>query len=461
MMGIREALRVPERPVAPDPRFRETLFERLVDEAARQPGSFRPRQRHRLIGPTPPRGVLAVAVLVATFAIFAAVVWPLRGSTYHPASEITPSTPFRATIVGSFPTTAQTDFAGDFELRLSYRAPDAWRIDLLGGSAPGQPLINENVHDARGYVLWNGERLIGYDARSGSFVPQPLHAEWFSPLNLLGFFDAHSWQHACESGSRLGDDTVAGRPVHVLRCPAPASFSSRSAEVQLWVDADSGLILKLVSSEDPGQLFPPGPIAWYAGEQMEITSIEYDPTFDAAEFVVPPEASSVPPTQPAPTSLTLGEVVPSFSGKTLDGATFDLPDERGKPTLVYLWADWCRPCTDFPLDALDRASATANDLNVVTVGLQVDPSSISGFVRQNGYRFAVVLPDDPVSLNDRWGLQGVPTLVLLDAQGRFVAAYGAWNSEVAKPSDLDAVLEALASGGPFPEIPGASSQFER
>jgi peroxiredoxin len=460
---IREALRTPERPIEPDPRFREELFQRLLVEqgSPRRPSGVVPPRR---IVDRGRRTLLAAAVVIGSFAVLAALLWPLRGwmSGPLPGSDITPSTPFRATIAGSFTASAGgADRAGDFEILLSYRGPDAWRIDVIGGSAQWQPLINENVGGVGSYVLWDGANLIGYDAESGSFVPQPEHAPSFSPLNLLGFLDQTSgWQRACETGFGIGEETIAGRPTEIHRCPAPAPFSSSTgAEVRLWVDTESRLILKLVSEDDPGQRSPPGPIAWYPGQRIEITSIRYNPDFAADLFAAPPGAPTTPASASGGkvTSLSIGDVVPTFEGRTLDGTAFDLEDVRGKPSLVYVWADWCEPCIDFPLDALDGAFATRETINVVTVAWGTDPSSIRAFVRDRGYRFPVVLPNNRDAL-DPWGLEAIPTILLLDTEGQLVGAYGGWGAELAGASDLEALLDALAAGDPLPEIAGTTPQ---
>ncbi|MBA3736977.1 MAG: TlpA family protein disulfide reductase [Actinobacteria bacterium] len=461
---IRDALRVEDRPIAPDPRFRDLLWERLREEVDRRPVPVRPSLPPRGIRAPARRALASAAILAASFAVLAVFLWPLRGwlSDRPPASNFAPSPlSFRATIVGSFPVTAQGgDRGGDFELLVSYRGPDAWRIDVTGGDAAWQPLINANVDGIGSYVLWDGQRLVAFDGSTGTFVRQRDHAAWFSPLNLLGFRNARSgWEEACTSGSRLGSETIADRSVDVLRCPAPASFSSSDVEVRLWVDIDSGLILKLVSSVDPGQLFPPGPVAWYSGERIEVRSIEYGPGFDEGTFVVPEDAPpSAPDVRHPPgnvTSIEIGQVAPSFSGETLDGVPFELSATRGTPTLVYVWGEWCRPCVEFPLDVLDREFVSGQGVNVVTVAL-ADPPTLEAFVRKHGYRFPVVFPDDP-SLKV-WDLRVVPTLILLDADGRLVGAYSGWSSELADVADVEAVLEAFRSGAPLPEIPGSTSK---
>src|SRR5262249_52018048 len=158
-----------DRPTRPSVEFSEQLFEGLVHEATRRPAPV--PVRYVLGGRRDLRRVLIVAaVLIVTIAILAVVLGPLRSlGTKKPASP-TPSTSFVATYEGSFPASSSVDRGGDFRIQVSYRDSDAWRIDVLGGSAASQPLINENVAGAGSYVVWSNGTLTGYDASSGRSV---------------------------------------------------------------------------------------------------------------------------------------------------------------------------------------------------------------------------------------------------------------------------------------------------
>jgi len=448
---VRRAFDLLDRPVEPDPAFRSALLTRLLEESKARPrlvpSKAMPRRRPGLR-----RGLLVAAVLGLALAVLALVLGPLSGlrPDRQPAGSIGPSTPFRMTIEGSYPASATTDSAGDFQIRISWQGPERWRIEVVGGSGAQQPLINENVGSPGSYIVWDGTNLLAFDAATGTAVPEIAHAAWFSPLNLLGFSDPKSgWATACASGEQLADDVVAGRRVHHYRCPASGRFGD---SVDLWVDVDSSLVLKLFSGPaGAGATFPPGPIIWYPGEQIVVTSIEYGPAFSAQDFAFP-TASPVAYTQePPPSTLTIGQVPPSFSGHTLDGTAFDLASLKGQPTVLYVWADWCPPCTGTIPDTLDRAFAQRTDLHIVTVGWSTDRATLESFVQQQGYRFPVVLPDRGDALTTSWGLNGIPALVALDADGRVVGVYEGWDAEIGTPGDVTAILDALVAGSPLPD----------
>ena len=78
---------------------------------------------------------------------------------------------------------------------------------------------------------------------------------------------------------------------------------------------------------------------------------------------------------------------------TATDADFAQVTSTGKPVLVDFWATWCGPCRQIS-PIIDDIAATRDDITVVKV--DVDQAG------QTAARFRV---------------QGVPTLVLLDAEG--------------------------------------------
>jgi len=454
---IRDALELLDRPVRPEPEFADRLFERLASETKKRPALVPPRSIERPGRPDVRRALTVAAVLVAALAVIASVLGPLRGVGSHrePAGP-SASTPFRMVVEGRYPASGDADAPGSFRLGISYEDAGTWRIDVLGGTAADQPLVDANVGGAGSYLLSSRGVVMAFDAPSDAFVPQPAHAAWFSPLNLLGGADPHAgWEQACANGTSLGDDVIDGRPVHGVRCAAPSGFGSTAATFDVWEDVDTSLVLRLSASPDSLGALPPGPLAWYTGESLAATSIEYDPSFASGTFTTPARATASPASGArAILSVNAGDVLPTVTGTTLTGDPFDLSSTRGKPTVLYLWADWCAPCTGAPLAAMQTAFDSRSDVNVVTLAWNADRSAIASFVRAHAYTVPVVLPDDPQALSRTWGgPDGIPTLILLDASGRLVGAYEGFNAEVGAVSDVDAILDALVGERPLPAEP--------
>ena len=84
-------------------------------------------------------------------------------------------------------------------------------------------------------------------------------------------------------------------------------------------------------------------------------------------------ASLRPGTDPAPTAIATGPVVPNVTGMTLDGAAFDLAALRGRPVIINFWGPSCVPCrTEFPLLAAKASEHAVEGLVIVGV-LTDDP----------------------------------------------------------------------------------------
>lgn len=94
-----------------------------------------------------------------------------------------------------------------------------------------------------------------------------------------------------------------------------------------------------------------------------------------------------------------------------------LHDQRGKVVLLDFWATWCRPC-QITTPMLARLSARYRDRGLTVVGVNVDengPEAVPFFSRRFGINYPVLYDDGQVS--SRYGIRGLPTLVLIDRQG--------------------------------------------
>ena len=97
----------------------------------------------------------------------------------------------------------------------------------------------------------------------------------------------------------------------------------------------------------------------------------------------------------------------------VDGATFDLKRESGKPVLVYFWASWCPDC-HLQQNVVDTL---ARDNNVVTVAMQSGTEiEVRKYLEQNGLRWRV-LNDNDRTITKSWGVRGVPLMFIVDGQG--------------------------------------------
>jgi thiol-disulfide isomerase/thioredoxin len=119
--------------------------------------------------------------------------------------------------------------------------------------------------------------------------------------------------------------------------------------------------------------------------------------------------------QPAP--------LPPVGFTDQDGKPLNLESFKGKVVVLDYWATWCPPCrSEFP--ALDRLQSRLADKGVVVVAVSLDRGGrpqVDRFYEQlRVAHLAKYL--DPKSEGARaLGLQGLPTALVIDRQGRQVA----------------------------------------
>jgi thiol-disulfide isomerase/thioredoxin len=111
--------------------------------------------------------------------------------------------------------------------------------------------------------------------------------------------------------------------------------------------------------------------------------------------------------------------------RSLDGKSVDVGE--GKPTLLFFWSLYCQPCREeFPAVEELRKKYAASGVTVSTVNVD------SHFLADRVMRFIAPYPDlpclpdwaegKPGALAERYGVSATPTAVLLDGEGKVVAA---------------------------------------
>ena len=126
-------------------------------------------------------------------------------------------------------------------MRAWYRGPADWRVDVV--SAAGETGVHA---DAGGTWTWDYA-----DATATRTAPSPL-ALPTAPDLLPSALGRRLLSEATDAElSRLGADRVAGRDAQGLRL-VPAEAASSVARVDVWVDGDSGLPLRVQVFGDGG-----------------------------------------------------------------------------------------------------------------------------------------------------------------------------------------------------------------
>lgn len=117
-----------------------------------------------------------------------------------------------------------------------------------------------------------------------------------------------------------------------------------------------------------------------------------------------------------------GEVAPDFGVPTLDGGTFTLSEQRGKPAVIFIMAYWCPTCIP-EARALKQLHEEYGD-KVSILALDVDPSSspeqLRGFVEWAGnptYTFGF---DKDNTVVQKYKVRSLDTTIIVDGEGNIV-----------------------------------------
>ena len=115
-------------------------------------------------------------------------------------------------------------------------------------------------------------------------------------------------------------------------------------------------------------------------------------------------------------------VLPTVSGRSLDGQPLSTADYPGQVVVVNVWGSWCAPCrAEAP--ALQKASTalrgTAQFLGITT--RDNDPAQARAFVRAFGISYPSIYDPDGKALLTFAGTlppSAIPSTMILDAEGR-------------------------------------------
>jgi cytochrome c biogenesis protein CcmG/thiol:disulfide interchange protein DsbE len=108
---------------------------------------------------------------------------------------------------------------------------------------------------------------------------------------------------------------------------------------------------------------------------------------------------------------------PEISLPTLDGRTFRLSEQLGKPVIVNFWATWCPPCrTELP--AFEEVYKNHRNEGLVIVGVDIaEPQDVvTKFVADMGLTFHIALDSDGEALA-LYRVQGLPTTLFIGRDG--------------------------------------------
>jgi peroxiredoxin len=123
------------------------------------------------------------------------------------------------------------------------------------------------------------------------------------------------------------------------------------------------------------------------------------------------------------TPPVVNKPAPQFSLEALDGRTISLADYHGKKKLVVtFWASWCGPCRmEMPaLRAFYQKHRNSSDkFELLAVSIDDRRRDAENFAAEEKLPFPVLLDLDSKTA-DAFGVEGIPTLFVIDENGKII-----------------------------------------
>jgi hypothetical protein len=112
---------------------------------------------------------------------------------------------------------------------------------------------------------------------------------------------------------------------------------------------------------------------------------------------------------------------------SLDGSFETLEIEPGTVGVVVVFATWCDAC-EAPLEAVRRmAEVAGGSLVPVAVSVDADPRLLASHLAEHPPGMRVVWDREGAAASRRLALEQVPTVLLVDRQGRIRRVFAGWD----------------------------------
>jgi thiol-disulfide isomerase/thioredoxin len=138
-------------------------------------------------------------------------------------------------------------------------------------------------------------------------------------------------------------------------------------------------------------------------------------------------------------SLKPGMPVPVISYPDKNGVPQGLDQYKGKYVLIDFWASWCGPCRQ----AIPKVKALYEkykdkDFDVVSISIDDNKKAWAKAMEEEGMQWRQLLSPDKNATMKNFLFSGVPTIYLIDKQGKIVCKYTGYSKEA--ETEIEKVL---------------------
>jgi len=123
-------------------------------------------------------------------------------------------------------------------------------------------------------------------------------------------------------------------------------------------------------------------------------------------------------------SLLPGDPAPDFSLPDIDGKIVTLSEFRGKTVLIVFWSTWCSRCSEELIFLRDQFGHH-DDVTVLLINQDSEKMVSRERIAEMRDRFSLpftIIVDSGLVLWDRFGINALPTSVVIGKDGRVVHA---------------------------------------
>ena len=129
----------------------------------------------------------------------------------------------------------------------------------------------------------------------------------------------------------------------------------------------------------------------------------------------------------APRALSSAYPAPHAAYQRLDGGVFRVTDARGHLLFLDFYASWCEPCRE-ELPMVEAYARAHPNVEVVPIDVGEPRSAVAAFAAQLHLRDVAL---DPKGLSKGFfAIEGFPTIVTIDPQGRIRATWAGFNPAI-------------------------------
>ena len=141
---------------------------------------------------------------------------------------------------------------------------------------------------------------------------------------------------------------------------------------------------------------------------------------------------------PPITPLKVGDSAPLFLLKVKDGTTLNSDILRGKPAVLFFYANWC-PCSNQSAQFLKQAFEEFNTKGVsfIAIGFQDNETDLNKFTERHKLQFPSGV-DKRQEIARSYGVSTPPTTIFINREGKINSIF------VGKIKVYDTILERIS-----------------